>query len=127
MTIEHIDHVQLPFRGPLQAQLRHFYSRLLGLPEVRLDASATLRFAAGPQRIDLAPWASDGSTADGAAAGHLALRVRNLPGVRAALLDAGAAIDETHPLPGHWRLFVSDPAGNRIELLEPAHDAGATS
>lgn len=24
MGVKHIDHVQLPFAGPLQAQLRHF-------------------------------------------------------------------------------------------------------
>lgn len=27
MCVEHIDHVQLPFSGPLQAQLRHFYGQ----------------------------------------------------------------------------------------------------
>jgi catechol 2,3-dioxygenase-like lactoylglutathione lyase family enzyme len=123
MSVERIDHVQLPFAGPLQAQLRHFYGRLLGLSEVRLDATPTLRFAAGTQRIDLAP--SDLLHARLTAPGHLALRVRNLPGLRANLLDAGLAIDETHPLPGHWRLYVDDPAGNTVELLEPAHEPGA--
>ncbi|MBL0920087.1 MAG: glyoxalase [Hydrogenophaga sp.] len=122
MGVERIDHVQLPFAGPLQAQLRHFYGRLLGLSEVRLDATQTLRFVAGTQRIDLAPseW-----NARLSAPGHLALHVRNLPGLRANLLDAGLAIDETHPLPGHWRLYVDDPAGNTVELLEPAHEPGA--
>ena len=121
MTVERIDHVQLPFAGPLQAQLRHFYGRLLGLAEVRLDATRTLRFAAGTQRIDLAPSELNDRLA---APGHLAVRVRNLPGLRANLLDAGLVIDETHPLPGHWRLYVDDPAGNTVELLEPAHDLG---
>lgn len=122
MGVEHIDHVQLAFHGPLQSRLRHFYGQLLGLPEVRLDGTPTLRFAAGPQRIDLA--AADATAAPLTAPGHVALRVRNLPGIRATLLDAGLAIDETRPLPGHWRLYVADPAGNTVELLEPDHDTG---
>lgn len=122
MSVQSIDHVQLPYQGALQAQLRHFYGHLLGLPEVRLDARPTLRFAAGPQRIDLVQGEHEAPLA---APGHLALRVRNLPSLRAALLDAGLAVDETHPLPGHWRLYVDDPAGNTVELLEPADDTGA--
>jgi catechol 2,3-dioxygenase-like lactoylglutathione lyase family enzyme len=122
MSIDSIDHVQLPYRGPLQAQLRHFYGQLLGLPEVRLDARPTLRFAAGAQRIDLVQSDSEPPLTG---PGHLALRVRNLPGLRASLLDAGLSIDETHPLPGHWRLYVDDPAGNTLELLEPTHEPGA--
>lgn len=122
MSVQFIDHIQLPYRGPLQAQLRHFYGQLLGLPEVRLDARPTLRFAAGLQRIDLVQ--GDGEPPL-TGPGHVALRVRNLPGLRATLLDAGLSVDETHPLPGHWRLYVDDPAGNTLELLEPAHEPGA--
>ncbi|MFP8834776.1 VOC family protein [Hydrogenophaga sp. XSHU_21] len=124
MGVEHIDHVQLSFAGPQQSRLRHFYGQLLGLAEVRLDSTPTLRFAAGPHRIDLAPTEA---AAPLAAPGHVALRVRNLPGIRATLLDAGLSIDETRPLPGHWRLYVADPAGNTVELLEPDHDTGSPS
>jgi len=124
MGIQFIDHVQLAYRGPLQAQLRHFYGQLLGVPEVRLDARPTLRFAAGAQRIDLVQGEHETPLA---APGHLALRVRNLPGLRATLIEAGLTIDETHPLPGHWRLYVDDPAGNTVELLEAAQDTGASA
>ena len=53
MSIQSINHVQLPFPAGAEAPIRRFYSSLLGLPEVRLNAGNALRFVAGTQRIDL--------------------------------------------------------------------------
>ncbi|MST32640.1 hypothetical protein GHK86_07890 [Acidimicrobiaceae bacterium USS-CC1] len=36
------------------------------------------------------------------------------------LRAAGVAVGEDEPLPGYRRVYVDDPFGNRIELLEPA-------
>ena len=44
MSIAAIHHVQLAFPAGAEAVIRRFYTGLLGLPEVRLQASATLRF-----------------------------------------------------------------------------------
>ncbi|MFN3494290.1 MAG: VOC family protein [Hydrogenophaga sp.] len=123
MPVLGIDHVQLPFSGGLQAQLRHFYTLSLGLKELQGWPGPTLRFALAGQRLDLVP-SPDGQALQ--APGHVALRVRNLPGLRAALLDAGYAVDETHPLPGHARLYVDDPAGNTLEVLEPLSEEVAS-
>ena len=35
------------------------------------------------------------------------------------LRAAGIAIVEDEPLAGHLRVFVHDPFGNRLELMEP--------
>lgn len=118
-----IDHVQLGFAAAQWTIVRHFYTHVLGLPELNESSPGrTLRLIAGEQRIDLVPadpWEPP------PASGHLALLVRNLAGVRAKLQAAGFPLDETRPLPGHLRFYVSDPAGNAIELLEPVPREGA--
>ena len=43
-----------------------------------------------------------------------------LPALKAALAAAGFALRADEPLEGYDRIFVDDPFGNRIELLEPA-------
>ena len=83
MGIAAIHHVQLAFPAGAEDVIRRFYTGLLGLPEVRLQAGATLRFAAGGQRIDLVPTTA-GAGVSGAA--HLALEVCGLPQLRWRLL-----------------------------------------
>ncbi|GAA4427389.1 VOC family protein [Acidovorax lacteus] len=123
MAIHSIDHVQFGFAKGREAELRHFYGDLLGLSEV-VDGEGrpgTLRFEAGAQRIDFValprPLPGEGV--------HLALSVEGLPSLRQRLQRAGVAIDEQRPLPGHRRLYVQDPAGHRIELLEPVWQEAA--
>lgn len=118
MSIHAITHVQLGFPAGRHAQLRHFYSELLGLSEVGAGDGKTLRFQAGTQRIDLVPvndWRPPQQLP------HLSLEVRNLPGLRARLTDAGLAVDESRLLPGHLRFYAQDPAGNGLEFLEPVN------
>jgi catechol 2,3-dioxygenase-like lactoylglutathione lyase family enzyme len=124
MSIHAINHVQLGFPAGQHAQLRHFYSGLLGLPEVSAGDGKTLRFQAGSQRIDLVPvhdWRPPQQVP------HLALEVRNLPGLRARFNDAGLAVDESRLLPGHLRFYAQDPAGNGLEFLEPVQGQGSAA
>ena len=116
MRVHSINHAQLGFPAGKHALVRHFYSELVGLPEFGPGDGKTLRFHAGAQRIDLVPvpaWRSSTGVP------HLAFQVQNLPGLRAKLLDAGVALDESRALPGHLRFYVRDPAGNALEFLEP--------
>ncbi|AOG22110.1 VOC family protein [Acidovorax sp. RAC01] len=123
MTIQSINHVQLPFPAGAEGPVRRFYASLLGLPEVRLKADNTLRFAAGTQRIDLVPiepWQPHPSVS------HLALEVQDLPALRQRLLQAELPLVENRALPGYLRFYVKDPAGNQLEFLEPDHEQGVT-
>lgn len=116
-----IDHVQLPVTAGDQALLRHFYAGLLGLDE-RRDGGATLRFAAGAQRLDFLPVAGPALPSR---ASHLALRVRNLAGLRSRLAADGWPIDAVAGGAGLPRYVVRDPAGHLLELLEsPAGSGG---
>jgi hypothetical protein len=42
----------------------------------------------------------------------------DLAGLTAVLTNAGYAIAHDKPLEGYDRIFVDDPFGNRIELME---------
>jgi hypothetical protein len=46
-----------------------------------------------------------------------------LPGLVASLRAAGCRLVDDEPLEGYDRVYVDDPFGNRIELLEPQRAA----
>lgn len=116
MGIHAIHHAQLAFPAASHAEVRHFYGALVGLTELKIPQSQTLRFIAGSQRLDLVPHEDAQRPQAGA---HLAFEVQGLPQLRQRLLQAGIALDEKRPLPGHVRFYVQDPAGNQLEFLEP--------
>ena len=117
-TIVAIDHVQLAMPVGGEEEARRFYAGLLGIPEQPKPAALAGRggawFERDAVRIHL------GVEADfrPARKAHPALQVRGLEPLVARLRAAGVeVIDE--PLPGHRRVYVADPFGNRLELLEP--------
>jgi|SRR5882724_12465969 len=120
--VQSVDHVQWPIPLGASPQARLFYQQLLGLREVRdpaLDRPGTLRFSLGWQRLDL----SEGRYTGVAPQAHLALRVRDLCALADRLAAAQVRV-EASPLPtGEGRLYVEDPFGNRLELIElhPQH------
>jgi len=118
MTVQGVDHIQLPIPIGAAAQARAFYEGLLGLSEVRhpaLDKPGTLRFSLGWLRLDL----SEGHYTGVAPQAHIALRVQSLRGLTKALHGAGLRVDVA-PLPGgEARIYIEDPFGNRLELIEP--------
>ena len=119
MPIEALNHVQLAMPKGQEDAARRFYQDLLGIPEVPKPPALAARggcwFERGELRVHL------GVEADfrPARKAHPAFTVRNLAGLVQQLQDAGIAVDRDEPLPGHDRYYVSDPFGNRIELLEP--------
>lgn len=48
----------------------------------------------------------------------MALLVTDLPELQEKLAACGCALKEDEPLEGYSRIYVDDPFGNRIELLE---------
>jgi hypothetical protein len=51
---------------------------------------------------------------------HPALLIEDLEALGHRLVAAGVPVGDDEPLPGFHRFYVSDPFGNRIELLSPA-------
>jgi catechol 2,3-dioxygenase-like lactoylglutathione lyase family enzyme len=115
-----LDHVQVAAPAGCEAQARHFFGGLLGLPEVPKPPALAARggawFQCGAQQIHV------GVEADfrPARKAHPALRLRDeeaLAALRGRLEAAGVAVEEAHDVPGLARLFVDDPWGNRFELV----------
>jgi len=118
-SIHSISHVQLAYPPGLEAEVRHFYAGLLGLTPMPVPAGRALRFAARGQRVDLVP--QDVPARTGGLT-QLAFEVQGLPQLRRRLLDAALPLEEHQPLPGYLRFYVNDPAGNRLEFVEPDMD-----
>jgi catechol 2,3-dioxygenase-like lactoylglutathione lyase family enzyme len=114
-----IDHVQLAMPPGGEAQARAFYAELLGVPELPKPADLAGRggawFEAGQLKIHL------GVEVDfrPAKKAHPGLLVSELAELLERLERAGVPVTRDNALPGYNRAFVSDPFGNRIELLEP--------
>ena len=117
MAILGIEHVQLAMPAGREDDAREFYSRLLGIPEVpkppHLATRGGVRFESGTVKIHL------GVDADfrPARKAHPALLVRDLEPLVERLREARVDVRE-EPLEGYSRVYVTDPFGNRIELME---------
>jgi catechol 2,3-dioxygenase-like lactoylglutathione lyase family enzyme len=122
MPVIGLDHVQVaaPRHESVEQQARHFYGGLLGLTELEKPASLKPKggvwfsLGDGELHVGLEDQFSPALKA------HPALLVRDLPALRRALEEAGTVIAEAEPVPGVSRFYVSDPFGNRLELMERA-------
>ena len=119
MPVRSIDHVQLAMPPGCEAEARAFYEGVLGIPEVAKPPHLARRggcwFQLGELKVHL------GVEADfrPARKAHPAFLVEDLAGLVAALGEAGHQGGTDEPLEGYARVYVSDPFGNRIELMEP--------
>lgn len=119
MPVAAIHHVQLAMPPGMEAAARKFYHGILGIPEVPKPAHLARRggawFERGPLKIHL------GAEADfrPARKAHPALLVTDLEALIERLKGHGVEIVDDEPLEGFFRVYVADPFGNRIELMEP--------
>ncbi|MEW9572685.1 VOC family protein [Rhodanobacter sp. Si-c] len=122
MAIVAIDHVQLAMPSGMEQSAREFYHGLLGIPEVakppKLAKRGGVWFERGGLKIHL------GVEADfrPARKAHLALLVSGLEALASLLKSQNVQVIEDDPLEGYLRVYVTDPFGNRIELMEPYDD-----
>jgi catechol 2,3-dioxygenase-like lactoylglutathione lyase family enzyme len=113
-----IEHVQLAMPPGREGEAREFYAGLLGIPEVAKPPELAKRggawFESNTVKIHL------GIEADfrPARKAHPALLVRGLPDLVEHLRQSHVEIVED-PLEGYFRVYIADPFGNRIELMEP--------
>ena len=116
--IHGLDHVQLAMPLGQEALAREFYSGVLGLTEVPKPANLAMRggawFEGGTLRVHL------GVEADfrPARKAHPAFLVQQLAALTRHLQRAGVTTVTDELLEGYNRIYVFDPFGNRIELLE---------
>ena len=119
MIVRALDHILLAMPPGRETEARAFYSGLLAIPEVPKPPHLAKRggcwFELGALKVHL------GVEADfrPARKAHPAFIVTDLARLTAALRAAGCTLSEDAPLEGYDRIFVDDPFGNRIELMEP--------
>jgi catechol 2,3-dioxygenase-like lactoylglutathione lyase family enzyme len=118
MAILRIDHVQIAIPPGADDIARRFYGEVLGLAEIPKPAALTRRggawFALGEAQLHLGV-AADFRPAKRA---HVALEVDDLDRIAARCQTAGHEPRSDGAVPGRRRLFVDDPFGNRIEIIE---------
>lgn len=119
MRVQAIEHVQLAMPPGGEASARGFYRDLLGLPEQPKPPHLAERggcwFESETVKIHLG--VEQGFRA--ARKAHPALLVGDLPALKRALAGAGVELVADEPLEGYDRVYVDDPFGNRLELMEP--------
>jgi catechol 2,3-dioxygenase-like lactoylglutathione lyase family enzyme len=120
MRIVAIDHVQLAMPGGEEERARRFYRDLLGIPEIPKPPELAKRggawFESPPLKIHLGV-EKDFRPAKKA---HPALLVEDLPRLIVRLRAAGLEVTD-EPIEGFLRVYVHDPFGNRLELMEALH------
>jgi catechol 2,3-dioxygenase-like lactoylglutathione lyase family enzyme len=118
MKVIGIDHIQVAAPPDGEQAARRFYGELLGLEEIPKPPVLAVRggvwFRCGAQQIHI------GIEQDfrPARKAHPALLVSDLAALEATLVSAGHEVRPAEEVPGIRRAFVSDPFGNRVELIE---------
>jgi catechol 2,3-dioxygenase-like lactoylglutathione lyase family enzyme len=114
-----IDHVQLAMPAGREDDARRFYERLLGIPEVPKPPDLAKRGGAWFESAQIKIHIGVESDFRPARKAHPGLLVRNLRDLVRRLGDGGCQVVEDEPLAGYDRVYVDDPFGNRLELMEP--------
>lgn len=119
MAIEGLHHVQISCAAGSEDALRSFYGQVLGMTELAkppaLAARGGVWFRSGTAELhcgverDFRP----------ARKAHPGLLCSNLDSIAASCVAAGHDVVWDDNLPGFRRCYVSDPVGNRLELLQP--------
>ncbi|RKQ33873.1 VOC family protein [Oceanobacillus halophilus] len=115
---EKIEHVQLAAPAGGEEKARKFYVDLLGFEELEkpplLKENGGVWFKAGTVEIHLgieSPFIP-------ARKAHPAILVQNIEQMKTYLKDKDVVFQVDNKLPEANRFYLSDPFGNRIEMLE---------
>jgi catechol 2,3-dioxygenase-like lactoylglutathione lyase family enzyme len=113
-----INHVQLAAPAGCETAAQIFYGHILQMKEIEKPENLKQRggvwFQCGLHQIHIGVQENFVP----AKKAHPAFEVTHLEALRARLIVEGVQITEDVPLEGYVRLFVNDPFGNRIELLQ---------
>jgi catechol 2,3-dioxygenase-like lactoylglutathione lyase family enzyme len=117
MSIIGIDHVQLAIPEGGEDQARSFYGYVLGLPEIPKPPELAKRggcwFESAHVKIHLGvdPIFTPATKA------HAALLVTGIQRIVERCQELSVQVIE-QPMDGHRRVYIHDPFGNRLELME---------
>jgi hypothetical protein len=117
--VTRIEHVQLAMPAGGEDLARNFYAGILGISETPKPAHLAKRGGCWFERGDLKIHLGVEADFRPARKAHVALLVAELSLLQQKLKVSGYVLKEDEPLEGYHRIYVDDPFGNRIELMEP--------
>jgi catechol 2,3-dioxygenase-like lactoylglutathione lyase family enzyme len=120
VPIERIDHVQLAMPPGGEDVAVAFYEGLLGIRHVPKPDHLAARGGCWFEDDDVKVHLGVDHDFHPARKAHPALLVADLPALIQTLRHAGIDVNDDEPLAGYHRVYVDDPFGNRIELMEQA-------
>jgi len=120
MEVTRIEHVQLAMPAGGEERARAFYHDVLGIPEIPKPPNLAKRGGCWFERAELKIHLGVESEFRPARKAHPALLVVDLRALSERLKSSGYPVRDDEPLEGYHRIYVDDPFGNRIELMEPA-------
>jgi catechol 2,3-dioxygenase-like lactoylglutathione lyase family enzyme len=118
LSIVRVEHVQLAMPKGQEAAARNFYGKLLGIPEKEKPAHLAKRGGVWFERDELKVHLGVDAEFRPSRKAHPGFVVEDLPALIGRLQEAGFEIRNDEPLEGWRRIYVDDPFGNRIELME---------
>ncbi|MGC1695192.1 MAG: VOC family protein, partial [Pseudolabrys sp.] len=119
MTVRSIDHVLLAMPAGKEDEARAFYEGVLGIPELTKPANIAVRGGCWFGHDTLKVHLGVEKDFKPARKAHPAFIVSDVRVVARKVAAAGYRVTEDEPLVGYDRIFVDDPFGNRIELMQP--------
>ena len=114
-----LDHVQLAMPAGLESDAVAFYEGVLGIPLVPKPDHLAVRGGCWFEDGDLKVHLGVDASFRPATKAHPAFIVDDVRSLAAAVAAAGFAVNDDEPLEGFDRVYVTDPFGNRIELMQP--------
>ena len=120
MGVTRIEHVQLAMPAGGEDLARRFYAGILGIKETPKPAHLAKRGGCWFERGDLKIHLGVEADFRPARKAHVALMVTELSLLQEKLKASGYTVKDDEPLEGYRRIYVDDPFGNRIELMEPS-------
>lgn len=119
-TLPKLHHVMIAIPAASEATAREFYVDLLGLTEMPKPESLAGRGGLWLSTGTLGVHLGVDQDFHAARKAHLALEFDDLDPVRETLARNGYCVGPVEcELPGYVRFYVSDPFGNRLELMQP--------
>lgn len=115
-----LDHVQLAMPAGLEADAVAFYEGVLGIPHVPKPAHLAARGGCWFEREELKVHLGVDVNFRPATKAHPAFIVEDVRSIAVAVAAAGFDVNDDEPLDGFDRIYVTDPFGNRIELMQPS-------
>ena len=117
-TFTRIDHVQLAAPRGSEDQARAFFVGVLGLTEIEKPATLNKKGGAWFQLANYQIHIGIEEPFLPARKAHPAFEIENLEGFKDHLSKHQIEFKEDDELPGADRIYLEDPFGNRMEILE---------